>query len=384
MKITKVKSHVMGVPGPGGHAPSRNWIFVRIETDAGIHGTGEATTEYHEMAVAAMIDHHFGPLLLGQDPTRVNSLWQQMQRLFWWREGVVASSAASGIEQALWDITGKAYGQPVYKLLGGAVRDRIRVYARGDLGLETLGAELDAAMREGFTAFKWGNGPSIKPFDVVKQADVALDLYRQLRKQAGPAVDLMIDCAGVYSLETAHRLIRGLEPLNMFFVEEPVNADTPRSLLELRKAFPGVRIAAGERRMTRWGVREWLEQNAVNVVQADISHCGGIGELVRISACCEVYNTMVAPHNPYGPVALAANAHACAVIPNFLILEHCRLRPWFNDVQKFGVRVQDGRVELPERPGLGVELDWDYVARHPYQALPLRAFIDPDGGMPLI
>src|SRR4029077_17570726 len=158
MKITGVTAHVMGVPGPGGHSPSRNWIFVRIDTDEHLIGVGEATTEYHEQAVAAMIEHHFGPMLLGQDPTRVNHLWQQMRRHFWWRNGVVESSAMSGIEQALWDIAGKAYGQPVYKLLGGAVRDRVRVYARSDLGLESHEAELKTALGEGFTAFKLGPG----------------------------------------------------------------------------------------------------------------------------------------------------------------------------------------------------------------------------------
>ena len=117
MKIKKITAHLMGVPGPGGHSPARNWTFVRVETDEGIVGVGEATTEWHEQAVAAMIEHHFAPLLIGQDPTRITRAWQQMQRFFWWRNGVVAASAASGIEQALWDITGKAYGQPVYRLL---------------------------------------------------------------------------------------------------------------------------------------------------------------------------------------------------------------------------------------------------------------------------
>ena len=133
---------MMGVPGPGGHAPSRNWIFVRVETDEGITGIGEATTEYHEQAVVSMLDQHFAPLLIGQDPTAVTNAWQQMQRSFWWRNGVVASSAASGIEQALWDICGKTYRLPVYRLLGGAVRDRVRVYARRDLGLESHVAEM--------------------------------------------------------------------------------------------------------------------------------------------------------------------------------------------------------------------------------------------------
>ena len=196
----------MGVPGPGGHSPSRNWIFVRIDTDAGITGIGEATTEYHEQAVAAMIQLHFAPVLLGQDPTRVNYLWQQIRRRFWWRNGVVETSALSGIEQALWDITGKAYGQPVYKLLGGAVRDRVRVYARSDLGLPSYEAEITAALGEGFTGFKLGPGDSVEPFDDEKQADVALDLFTRMRKTGGPDIELMIDCAGIFGLQAAHRL----------------------------------------------------------------------------------------------------------------------------------------------------------------------------------
>ena len=170
----------------------------------------------------------------------------------------------------------------------------------------------------------------------------------------------------------------------MLFVEEPVNMDTPRGLVALRKAFPDVRIAAGERIMTRWGFREWFELGAVDVCQADISHTGGISELMRIAAFAEVYNVLVAPHNPYGPVALAASAHAAAAMPNFLVLEHCRHRPQFNEVQKFGPVVKDGCVLLSDRPGLGIELDWDYVSKHPYFHLELRTFTDRDGAIPLI
>jgi galactonate dehydratase len=382
MKITKISARLMGIPGPGGHAPSRNWIFVRVETDEGITGTGEATTEYHEHAVAAMIEDHFAPLLAGQDPTRVHHAWQQMQRAFWWRGGVVASSAASGIEQALWDITGKAYGQPVYKLLGGAVRDRVRMYARSDLGLESHVAEIRKATEEGFTAFKFGPGTYVRPYEDEKQVDAAVSLARELREAAGPACDLMIDCGGIFSQQAAARLIEELRPVRMLFVEEPVNMDTPGGLVSLRRAFPWVRIAAGERQMTRWGFREWLEHEAVDVIQADISHCGGIGELVRIAACAEVYNVQMAPHNPYGPVALAANMHACAATQNFLILEHCRHQPWFHEVQQYGPCVRDGCVLLSDRPGLGIELDWEYVEKHPYQRLGLRTFRDAYGGMP--
>ncbi|MEA1952244.1 MAG: mandelate racemase/muconate lactonizing enzyme family protein [Planctomycetota bacterium] len=384
MKITNITAHLMHVPGPGGHAPSRNWVFVRVETDEGIVGIGEATTEYHEKAVATMIEDHFAPLLVGQDPTRVHYLWQQMQRFFWWRGGVVASSAASGIEQALWDVTGKAYGQPVYKLLGGAVRDRVRLYARMDLGLPTHADEIRAAVKEGFDAFKDGPGEFTQPYDDSRQVDNALALFRELRQAVGPACELIIDCGGIFSRQAAHRLIDGLREVRMFFVEEPVNADTPRGLIELRRAFPDARIAAGERLMTRWQFREWLEQGAVDVIQPDISHCGGIGELLRIASYAEVHGVQVAPHGPYGPVALAAAVHACAAMPNFLILEHCRLRPWFDKVQAFGPKVENGRVVPSDRPGLGIELDWDYVKKHPYQMKPLRTFADQDGGLPMV
>lgn len=384
MQITAIRTHLMGIPGPGGFAPARNWIFVEVETDAGITGVGEATTEYHEHAVVAMVEKHFAPLLVGQDPTRITHLWQQMQRLFWWRGGVVASSAVSGIEQALWDITGKALEQPVHQLLGGAVRQRIRLYARHDLGLASFGEEAQVAMQEGFDGFKFGPGKHVHPYDDEAQVDVALATAGEIRAAVGPECDLMIDCGGIFSVQAAHRLVRQLDELRMFFVEEPVNMDCPEGLIEMRRAFPHVRIAAGERLMTRWAFREWLEKQAVNVIQADLCHCGGIAELLRIATCAEVYDLRVAPHNPYGPVALAANAQACACMPNFLILEHCRHRPWFNEVQKFGPQINDGKVILDDRPGLGIELDWNYVAKHPYQHLPIRSFADADGAVPLV
>lgn len=194
----------------------------------------------------------------------------------------------------------------------------------------------------------------------------------------------MIDCGGIYSLQGAHRLIEGLSKVKMLFVEEPVNADVPHGLVTLRRAFPGIRIAAGERVMTRWQFREWLELGAVDVIQADISHCGGISELVRIANYAEIYNVQIAPHNPYGPVALAANAHAAAVMQNFMILEHCRHRPWFSEIQKFGPKIENGHVILDERPGLGIELDWEYAAKHPFKPLELRTFVQADGSIPSV
>ena len=268
------------------------------------------------------------------------------------------------------------------QVIGGALRDHVRTYARHDLGLPSFGEEAAAAVAEGFDAFKFGPGPRVQPFSDEQQVDVALGVAHEVREAAGPDCDLMIDCGGIFSKPAAHRLIVGLRDVRMLFVEEPVNMDIPRGLIELRRAFPDVRIAAGERLMTRWQFREWLEEGAVDVIQADISHCGRIGELLRIASYAEVHNVSIAPHNPYGPVALAANVHAALSMPNLLILEHCRHRPWFDEVQVFGRTVENGRIEPPDRPGLGIDLDWDYVKRHPYQRLPLRTFVNKDGGLP--
>lgn len=386
MKITKVSTHVMGVviPRPPVSAGRRNWIFVRIETDEGITGIGEATTEFVEHAVVAMIEKHFAPFLIGKDPTQITRIWQEMQRLWWWRNGIVTSSAMSGIEQALWDITGKAYGQPVYKLLGGAVRDRVRVYGRPDLGLPDSVDEAKAALAEGFTAFKFGAAPYPDPYDEDKLVDYSVDLFHRVRAASGPGIDLMMDCLGNFSLQAAHRLIAGVASAKPLFIEEAVNADMPRSLVALRHAFPGVRIASGERVVTRWGVREWLEQGAVDVLQVDITHCGGIGEMMRIASMAEVYNVVIAPHNPSGPVAIAANFHACAAMPNFLILEYWRYHSLFDEVRQYGPHLSNGYFELNDRPGLGIELNWDYIEKHPYHHLDFARFKQADGGMALV
>src|SRR5205823_1689094 len=236
--------------------------------------------------------------LIGRDPTRIEEASQFLMRSTWWGHGVVADSAISGIDQALWDITGKAYKLPVYKLLGGAVRQRVRLYARMDLGLATVPDEARAAVEEGFDAFKFGYGPPTEPFDEMAQDQRELHEAHAVRQAAGPKVELMIDCGGLFSLQAAMALVAGLRPINMLFVEEPVNADTPRGLVELRRANPDMRIASGERVCTRWGFREWLEQGAVDDIQADISHCGGISEILKIAHCAEVYNVRLAPHNP--------------------------------------------------------------------------------------
>ena len=389
MKITDVRCTVVAVPRPGGGA-HRNWIFIHVDTDEGLQGVGEATTEYHELAIKAHVESELKPRLLGLDPTDIERVWQLGYRQFWWRRGVVHTSAMSGIDQALWDIAGKAAGLPVFKLLGGKVRERVRCYIRS--GPEFHGVALEDAARRaremGFDAFKHGFGTVTRPFDALRQAEVAVAELRRLREVLGDDTALMIDAAGMFDPPAAQRLVEGLEPLALLFVEEPTNQDTVAPTARLKRSFPGVRIAVGERMASRWDFRPWFEQQAIDVCQADICHVGGISELMRIAHYAEVYGIVMAPHNPYGPVALAAAAQVAATIQNFLILEHCPLQPWFERVQRVPLPVTRGHIEVGElarRPGLGVELDDDALAAlSGHTPLDALHYETRDGGTPLI
>lgn len=388
MKITDIVCHVMGVPGPDGVTPRRNWIFVEVQTDQGIAGIGEATTEWHELAVKAQIDSEFKPRLIGMDPTDIERIWQLGYRNFWWKRGVVQTSAMSGIDMALWDIAGKVARLPVFKLLGGRVRDRIACYARGDFARRPLEESAAAAKEEGFSGFKAGLiGQITTPFDPDRQVEIEIETCRKIRQRVGNEMSLMLDVAGMLPAQQAHRLMRSLRDLNMLFVEEPTPVDTLDSTRRLKLDFPEMRIAAGERLITRWDCRSWFEQQAIDVCQADISHTGGISELMRIAHFAEIYGITMAPHNPYGPVALAASAHAAAAMPNFLILEICRLEPWFGRIQRQAVPLVDGWInvdELGRRPGLGIELDWNQVrSTAGPQPLIRRTFPLADGAIPL-
>jgi galactonate dehydratase len=389
VKITDIRCHVM-CPIQDDLGGPRSRSFVEVETDEGLIGIGEATTEFHEMAVKAQIEVELKGRFVGQDPTDVERLWQVGYRDFWWRRGVVHTSAMSGLDMALWDLKGKAAGLPVFKLLGGKVRDRVRCYIR--YGVEFYGHTLEEAAAEtlarGLDALKHGVGDRPVPFDSDVQIERAIDQHQQLRECLGPDVALMCDAAGMFTPTEAYRLIEALRPLGMHFVEEPTNMDTVEPTLRLKRDFPDVPIAVGERLITRWDCRPWFEQQAIDVCQADISHTGGISELMKIAHFAEVYGIRLAPHNPYGPVALAAVAHVAASIQNFDIVEHCPIQPWFDDVQTLKVPLEAGYIDMDElgtRPGLGVELDMDFVrSRNQHVPAGGQGYEQADGSLPLI
>jgi galactonate dehydratase len=353
VKITEVKTFVM-------RGVERNWLFVKVETDEGVHGWGEASLEFTTLTVQTAVEEMAGHLI-GQDPTRVEHLWQTMFRHGFWRGGVVLNSAISGLDQALWDITGKAYGVPVYKLLGGACRDRIRLYAHG--GWQTV----EPLKELGFTGMKTG-------------ADV--ENVRRAREIGGEDFALMVDNHGMSTPHQAHRRILDLEPYDLLFFEEPCPPDNPDVLAPLAATRYRTPLATGERLFTRWGFRRVLENQWVSIIQPDICHAGGISEVRRIAAMAETYYVEVAPHNPYGPISTAACVHLCAAIPNFAILEYVYSNePWRSKAQVEPLVVRDGYAELPTAPGLGVDLDEDVLRSRPYEPIPFGHRYADDGSV---
>ena len=374
VKVVEVKTYILESPG-------REYVFVKVQTDEGLHGWGEGTLEMKQSTVTAAVRDLEG-FILGEDPTRIDYLWQRMYRHGFWRGGVAILSALSAIEQALWDITGKAYGQPVYKLLGGAVRDYIPCY--------THTGQVDHAQRlrdDGWTAFKtgpWGrrDRPVVEERELIRET---VQRFSALRTALGEDVELMCDCHGRFRPSVAVRLGKALEEVGLLFYEEPVPPDNIQTLRPVRAAGLTMDLATGERAFTKWGYRELIEGQLVDVIQPDLCHDGGIKETLKIAAMAETYEIMVAPHNPNGPVGTAASVHAAAVMPNFLILEYA-LSPTRDACQAAGdaecFKARDGRIELPTKPGLGIDLDEEYLAAHPYTGLKLWSGLrNVDGGV---
>jgi galactonate dehydratase len=364
MKITEIKTYVMESPG-------REYVFVKVMTDEGIHGWGEGTLEMKQGTVVAAVRDLQG-FVIGEDPTRIDYLWQRMYRHGFWRGGVAILSAISAIEQALWDITGKAYGQPVYKLLGGAVRDYIPCYTH--CGDPERALQL---MEDGWRAFKFGPRGRRGGSNVVDERELVRETakaYERMRQACGDDVELMCDVHGRLRPAAAIRLGKALEPYDLLFLEEPVPPDNIQSLRLVREAGLSMDLATGERAFTKWGFRELIEQQLVDVIQPDLCHDGGIKETLKIGAMAETYHILVAPHNPNGPVGTAASVHVAAVMPNFRILEYA-LSPTRDACQAASeaecFKARNGRIELPRRPGLGIELDEEYLEAHPYQGVKL-------------
>ncbi len=379
MKITAVRTIVV-------NAQMRNWVFVKVETDqAGLWGWGEASLEWKTRAVAGAVED-FAPMLIGEDPARIEHLYQKMYRQSFWRMGVIGMSAISGIEQALWDIRGKVLGQPVYQLLGGRVRDRVRMYTHlggGDMKAVyeaqrvTDPAPMVALAQEvvarGYTAVKVLLTPPTESLSSAAELRMAERFMRALREGLGEDIEIMVDCHGRHFPANALDFCRVLAPFRPYFVEEPVPPENIDAMAEVRRQSP-VPIATGERLVTRFAFREVLEKQAAHVIQPDLCHCGGLWEAKKIAAMAEAYYVSVAPHNPLGPVANAAALHFALSTPNFLIQEDMLTDvPWRWEVVRHNLRTENGYWLPSEAAGLGVEVDEEAAARHPFQQEVLHA-----------
>jgi galactonate dehydratase len=330
------------------------WLFLKVHTDAGVVGLGEPIVEGRALTCAEAI-REIEPYLLGKDPRRVVHHWQAIYRHAFYRGGPVLTSALSGIDMALWDIKGKALGVPIHELLGGPTRDRIRVYAHARTPERLI--ELKA---RGFTAFKTGPAKRRPSRYIETPAEVAYaaEKFGELRKAAGSDIDIGIDFHGAISPATAKLLIKALEPHQPMFIEEPCQAQNHDVMADIARGTH-LPIATGERVFTKWGFREVLEKRAATVLQPDLCHAGGITEVRLIAGMAEAYYAAIAPHNPLGPISLAAGVQIAASIPNFMCQEQVSLGEGY---LKEPFTVKDGYVDLPVKPGLGIELDEDAVA----------------------
>jgi galactonate dehydratase len=344
LKVTKLETFLI----------KPRWLFLKVHTNAGIVGLGEPILEGRARTCAAAVAE-IAPHLIGKDPRAVVHHWQTIYRYAFYRGGPILTSALSGIDQALWDIKGKALGVPVYELLGGPTRQRVRVYAHAGSP-----ESIHAAQERGFTAFKTGvRGP--RPPRIIETkgfVDGVAERFAELRRSAGPEADIAVDFHGAVSPQTAKLLIKALEPYQPFFIEEPVQCQNVDVMADIARSTH-LPIATGERIFTKWGFREILEKRAASILQPDLCHAGGITEVRLIAGMAEAWYATIAPHNPLGPISLAAGLHLAASIPNFLCQEQVSLGEGY---LKHPFTVENGYIPLPTGPGLGIELDEEAIA----------------------
>lgn len=341
------------------------WMFLKMYTDTDIVGLGEPVLEGHCNAVEAVI-REFEEYLIGKDPMQIEHHVQALYRGGFYRGGPLMLSAISGIEQAMWDIKGKFYNCPVYEMLGGKCRDKIRMYTHlkragvpGDFPIEEMLSIADVRLKNGYTALKYSIIPPIHPIENPQNINGHIERFRRIREHIGDGVDLAIDFHGRVSPAVANILIEQLKPYCPMFVEEPCMPENVDVMAEIARKTT-VPIAAGERLFGKWQYRDLIQKQAVSVVQPDICHVGGIYEARKIAAMAELYYGTVAPHNPLGAISLAACIQLDACIPNFLVQEH----PGNADLSDLGVGylrepfvIHNGYIDLPTKPGLGIELD---------------------------
>ncbi len=340
-------------------------VFVKIETDEGLVGYGEATNHFMPHAVYGMLQD-LRPYLIGEDPQRIEHLWQSCFRRPFMRGGPVPSSAISGIDMALWDIKGKQLGSPVYQLLGGLARDKVRLYGHvTGRSADEIAEQARRRVAKGITAIRYRG---FHTYDDIELHDHALAVKQQveyleaIRRAVGDDIDIIVECHGRYDPEWAIELARRVEPYHPFLIEDPVRHENPQAMAQV-KQYTAIPLAIGERGHSKWEFRELVVNGWATYLRPDICHCGGISEMRKIAALAETYYTNLILHNNAGPLGTAASMHAALSIPNVVLLE----APWVNgdgptDVVWPYPRVEKGYAYPPEGPGLGIQLDESLAA----------------------
>jgi len=376
LKITGLKTIVVNVG-------SVNWAFCKVYTNQGLTGLGEGSITSKEATLTQAIMEH-ERFLIGKDPSDIELLWQGMFRYPRWRGGPILNSAISAVEIALWDILGQALGVPIYKLLGGAARKRIRLYK--DVGGETTEQLVESFVRakaEGYSAAKSGfvtvNNDLVIPSFAVREGAKKLEA---VRKAVGDDFDICIDAHGKLTTVMAIDFCTRIEELRPFFVEEATQLEDLGEL-ELLRAKTKVPLATGERSFTKYGFADFCSRHLVNYVQPDVCHAGGILEMKKIGTIAETYRVEMAPHNPQSEVSTLASLHVDATTPACTIQEYNpNNTPWIRDLFNGGaVQVKEGFAELPSRPGLGVDLNEKVAAQHPYKPVNRPNYVFSDGAV---
>jgi galactonate dehydratase len=389
MKITGIETLVC-------HARMRNWIFVKVLTDQpGLYGWGEATLEWHTRSIIGAIED-LSQLLIGEDPTRVEYLWQMMWRQhFWHGNGIVRATAIAGIDLALWDILGKALGVPCHKLWGGPVRDSIRLYCHlggGDMksfyetpvdNAKRFGELAQHAVAEGFSAFKSMAVPPTMPIEGLKPIKSAEACVAAMREAVGDNIDIMVDCHARPSPAMGMQFAKALEPYGLYFLEEPCWPESIDGLAAINAAV-STPIATGERVTHLAAFRDLFSARGCEICQMDITHCGGFTEARRVAALAEAHRIALAPHNPQGPVSTAASIEFGFSQPSYIICESVHSDvPWRNEVVQEGFQLDKAtRTVTPNSlPGLGVTINEEEVRKHPFQQEVLQRVFYSDGGI---
>ncbi len=363
MKIIDLKTFVVG-------AGWRNLIFIRLDTDDGISGYAEATSHNKTRALVGYLEEAKKRYIIGSDPFDTESLFSRMFRQDYSYAATVQTTVISAVEIACWDIIGKALGQPVWRLIGGKCRDSIPAYANGWYTGDRKPEGFAAKARE--VAAKGYRGLKLDPFgsgglELSRQEkNEAIALVEAVRFAVGPAVEIYIEAHGRFSPATSIAMAKELERFDPSWYEEPVPPENVDALLYVKNRI-GIPVATGERAYTRYGFRELIERQAVDIIQPDVIHAGGISETKKIAAMAEPHYMTVAPHNSNSPMCTAASVHLATALPNFKIQETFDdfAEPWLRDLVQGAPVLENGCFKLPSKPGLGVELREDLVPEHP-------------------